>query len=47
MQIHFHDDAMMDGHIELYHRLRLYDETGVNNAKKPVRPLLWGLMLAG
>ncbi|GAB4815007.1 hypothetical protein N2152v2_002053 [Parachlorella kessleri] len=34
--MHFHDDAMIEKPLELYHRLRLYDETGASNPKKPV-----------
>jgi hypothetical protein len=26
----------MEPPVEVYHRLKLYDESGVNNAKKPV-----------
>lgn len=35
VRLHFKDDAM-EPPVEVYHRLKLYDESGVNNAKKPV-----------
>jgi YEATS domain-containing protein 4 len=35
IQLHFHDDAM-EPPVELYHRLRLYDDQGQNSIKKPV-----------
>jgi hypothetical protein len=35
VRLHFHEDTA-EPPIELFHRLRLYDDTGANNAKKPV-----------
>ena len=47
IRLHFHEDVG-EPPLELYHRLRLYDESGQSNLKKPVRGVggvggrLWG-----
>lgn len=34
-------DDIQEAPLELYHRLKLYDDTGAANPKKPVRDSMW------